>query len=143
MCTARDVMTAVPIALGEEGTVLGAARVMRENAVGAVMVVHGETLHGLVTDRDLVLRALADGRDPAATQLGGICSRDLVTARLDDEITTVIERMRMNAVRRIPVVQDGRPVGLVSTGDIAATGQAMASLRDLIIARPDVWLTGR
>ena len=99
MLTARDVMTAVPITLGEHKTVGDAARAMRENGVGAVLVVHGDTLHGLVTDRDIALRACADGSDPAAWRVGDICSRAPVTARPDDDIATVIELMRTHAVR--------------------------------------------
>jgi CBS domain-containing protein len=137
MPTARDVMTAVPITLSEEKTVTDAARLMRDNAVGAVLVVRGDTLSGLVTDRDIALRAIADGRDPAASRIGDICSGAPVTARPGDDIAAVMELMRAHAVRRIPVVEDGRPVGLVSTGDIAATGQDTRSLRDLITARPD------
>jgi CBS domain-containing protein len=148
MPTARDVMTAVPITLGEEDTAADAARVMREYAVGAVLVVRGDTLRGrtligVITDRDIALRAFGDGRDPAASRLGDICSRAPVSARPGDDIATVIELMRTHAVRRIPVVEDGRPVGLVSTGDIAATGQDTRLLRDLITARPDTEPTGR
>ena len=74
---------------------------------------------GLVTDRDLVVRVLAAGRDPRTTRLGEVCSRQTRTLAPDDEIAEAIGLIRRHAVRRIPIVEQGRAVGIVTIGDLA------------------------
>lgn len=136
MQSVRDVMTAVPITLRADETLADAARAMRENAVGAVMVVRDGELVGLVTDRDIVVRAVAEAR-PASSPLGDYCTSAPVIARPDDDVTEVVTTMRDRGVRRVPVVEGGRPTGLVSVGDIAAASDQMPVLADISTASPN------
>lgn len=138
MQTVMDVMTAVPITLRADESLADAARAMRQNAIGAVMVVeHDDELYGLVTDRDIVVRAVAEERAAAACRLRDFCTPGPVTVSPEDDLTEVVTAMRDQRVRRIPVVEDGRPTGLVSVGDIAAAGDETTVLADVSAAQPD------
>ncbi len=118
--TVRDVMTANPITLPASATFTDAARVMRDADVGPVVVLHEDgSLCGVVTDRDLVIRGAADGLDPTVTRLEAVCSREVLTVRPDDDVVQAMQLMRDRAIRRLPVVEAGRVVGIVSLGDIA------------------------
>lgn len=120
MQTVRDVMTTNVVYLPSETTLAEAARTMREQDIGDVVVADGAGLTGLVTDRDIVVRAVAERCDPAATTIGEIVSRDLVTVRPDDSIHTAALLMRDQAVRRVLVCDDNDGlVGIVSIGDLA------------------------
>jgi CBS domain-containing protein len=119
MQTVRDVMTTNVIYLPSETTLAEAASTMREQDIGDVVVADGPSLTGLVTDRDIVVRAVADRRDPSSTTLGEIVSRDLVTVRPDDSVHSAALLMRDRAVRRILVCDDNGLVGIVSIGDLA------------------------
>jgi CBS domain-containing protein len=127
----RDVMTGVPIALQHDETLAEAARAMRDHAVGCVLVTEGMRLSGVVTDRDIVIRAIAESRDPDKVCVGEVCSRDLAAVSPDDDVDDAIATMRRRAVRRLPVVAGGRAVGMVSLGDLALgrdTGPALAGI---------------
>ncbi len=137
MRSVKDVMTAVPITLRADETLADAARAMRNNAVGAVMVVSDDELVGLVTDRDIVVRAVAEARDARACRLRDFCTTVPVIAGPDDDVTDVVTTMRNHGVRRVPVVEGGRPTGLVSVGDIAAVSDQMPVLPDISTARPN------
>ena len=136
MRSVSSVMTAVPVTLREGEKLAAAARAMRDNAVGAIMVVRDGQLRGLLTDRDIVVRGLTNGRDPADLTLGEVCSPDPVTVRPDDDLDMVIRLMRERAVRRIPVVEDGEPVGLVSLGDLAIERDERVALAAICAAPP-------
>jgi CBS domain-containing protein len=110
----REVMTPNPVALEATTTVLDTARAMRDGDIGSVVVLEEERVIGIVTDRDVVVRALAEGRDPAVTPIGEICSRELHVMAPGDSVAAAMRVMRENAVRRLPVVKDGRLVGIVS-----------------------------
>lgn len=137
MQTVSSVMTAVPITLPEGEKLTAAARAMRDNAVGAVMVVRDGRLRGMVTDRDIVIRGLADGRDLEDLSVGDVCSRDPVTVRPEDDIRVAIRLMRDRAVRRLPVVEDGCPVGLVSIGDLTVGQEDDSALAGICAAPPN------
>jgi CBS domain-containing protein len=92
---------------------------MKERGTGTVLIVAGGRLSGLVTDRDIAIRVLADGRDPATTKIGDICSSELAVLGPDDDVDQAARLVRERAVRRIPVVDGGVPVGVVSIGDLA------------------------
>lgn len=92
---------------------------------------------GIVTDRDIVIRALAVGKDPSETLLGEICSRDLQTVSAEDSVGDVVRLMSEKAIRRVPVVEEGRPVGIVSLGDLAATQDPDSALADISSAPPN------
>jgi len=127
----HDVMTPNPIALMETSTVEEAALVMREADVGDVLVMHHNEVCGILTDRDIVVRFVADGHDPRATFIGEICSTDLTEVRPDDPIEHAIELMRFRAIRRLPVVDGGRVVGIVSLGDLACRRDPASALADI------------
>ena len=116
----RDVMTREPEVLDAEATVRQAAVAMKQRQVGDVLVRRDGKLCGIVTDRDLVVRGLAEKADPDRSQLGGLCSKELQTLGPEDSIEEAIRLMREKALRRIPVVDGtGKPVGIVSLGDLA------------------------
>jgi CBS domain-containing protein len=116
----RDVMSAAPVSLAADESVSTAAQAMKEHGIGTVLVVTDGRLSGLVTDRDIAVRVLAENRDPRTTRVGDIASSDLVVLGPDDDVDQAIRLVRERAVRRIPVVQDGAPVGVVSISDLAA-----------------------
>lgn len=133
----RDIMTGDPVTVEPQTSVTAVARIMRDQDLGAVLVTDGDELRGLVTDRDLVIRSVAAGGDPEQTTVAGACSDDVVTVRSDDELDHAVELMREHAVRRVPVVDDGRPVGIVSLGDLAMERDPESALGDISVARPN------
>jgi CBS domain-containing protein len=116
----RDLMTPHPVTLQADSSVQNAAEAMREQDIGDVLVVEDGRLRGIVTDRDIVVRGVAHFDDLTACSLGDVCGDQLLTATPDEEADAAITRMREAAVHRIPVVDDGQPVGVLSIGD--ATG---------------------
>ncbi len=113
-------MTVAPLALPLDATIDEAARVMRDEAIGDVLVTYAGRLCGLITDRDIVVRAVAEHRDTALTPLGDVCTAELVTLRPEDDTATAARLMRERAVRRLPVVDTlHRPIGIVSISDLA------------------------
>jgi CBS domain-containing protein len=132
-----DLMTSAPVSLRPAQPLTEAAKAMREQGIGSVLVVDGGRLKGLVTDRDIVVRAVADGRDPGRTTLADVCSPDLVTAAPDDDADTAVQRMRERGVRRIPVVDGDRPVGVLSIGDMAIERDEQSALADISAETPN------
>ncbi|GGN63957.1 oxidoreductase [Streptomyces albiflavescens] len=133
----RDIMTASPVTVGPLASVTSVARMMRDQNVGAVLVTEEGHLRGLVSDRDLVVRALADGADPDETTVTSACSDDLVTVSPDENLDLAITLMREHAVRRIPVVDHGHPVGIVSLGDLAIERDPESALGEISAATPN------
>jgi CBS domain-containing protein len=117
--TVEHIMKKDPVTLQAKAPILEAARAMRDKHIGNVVVLEGEKICGIVTDRDIVVRGLADGKDTKQTPLAEICSRDLLTVAPESSIDDAIQIMRDKAVRRLPVVSAGKPVGIVSLGDLA------------------------
>jgi CBS domain-containing protein len=114
----RQVMTANPLALPAGTTLVEAARTMRENEVSDVLVYDYGSLRGVITDRDVTIRAIAEGFDPSSTSLAEVCSRPLLTVTPDDTIEMAADLMRQRGVRRLAVVDDGGAVGIVSLNDL-------------------------
>ncbi|WP_432138174.1 MULTISPECIES: CBS domain-containing protein [unclassified Streptomyces] len=133
----RDIMTATPVTVEPQTSVTDVARLMRDENIGAVLVTDQDELRGVVSDRDLVVRALAEGWDPDDTTVVRTCSDDLVTITPDQDVDQAVGLMREHAVRRIPVVEDGRPVGIVSLGDLAMERDPESALGDISVARPN------
>ncbi|MBT2391826.1 CBS domain-containing protein [Streptomyces sp. ISL-1] len=133
----REIMTGTPAAVGPQTSVAEVARRMREEDIGAVLVVEGDRLRGLVTDRDLVVRALADGRNVDETTVSAACSDDLVAVSPDDDAERAVQLMRERAVRRLPVIENGHPVGIVSPGDLAIERDPGSALGDISSAEPN------
>ncbi len=115
----REVMTPNPVTLPATSLAIEAARAMRDSDIGDVIVLDGQTICGIVTDRDIVVRAVAEGLDPASTPLMEICSRVLTTISPHESVDKAVHLMREKAIRRLPVVENKRPVGIVSIGDLA------------------------
>jgi CBS domain-containing protein len=127
----RDLMTPDPVALSADTPVQQAAQAMREHDIGDVLVIDNGRLRGIVTDRDIVVRGLADWDDMSACSLGDVCSDQLVTATPDEDVEAAIGRMREASVRRIPVVDDGQPVGVLSIGDAAIERDSRSALAEI------------
>lgn len=131
----RDLMTTDPVTCQTDATIAEVARLMKERDIGNVLVMRGDTVSGIVTDRDIVVRGLAEGRDTSAF-VGDVCTGDLVTLSPDDDVTKAVKLMRERAVRRLPVVEGGRPVGIVSIGDLAIESNGESALADISAAPP-------
>jgi len=136
--TVAEMMTPDPIALPQTASVFDAAQKMRDASIGDVVVLDGERVCGIVTDRDIVVRAIAAGRDPRSTKLADICSRGLTTLRPEDNVGTAVRLMREHTVRRLPVVENGRPVGILTLGDLAIEEDSESALADVSAAPPNV-----
>jgi CBS domain-containing protein len=133
----REVMTADPRTVESSASVVDAARQMAEGDVGAVLVTEQGRASGIVTDRDIAVRAVAEGRDPQATKVSEICTRDPATLTVDQSVEDAIRIVREQNVRRIPVVQDGRPAGIVSIGDLAMQRDMGPALADISAEPPN------
>ncbi|PYN76249.1 MAG: CBS domain-containing protein [Candidatus Rokuibacteriota bacterium] len=136
--TIREVMTPDPITMPASASLFDAAQKMRAAGIGDVVVLEGEEVCGIVTDRDIVVRGIADGRDPRSTALADVCSRELTTVSPDDEVRTAVRLMRENAIRRLPVMKKGRPVGILTLGDLAMEQERDSALADVSAAPPNV-----
>ena len=135
--TVREVMTQDPVILKAETPLVEAARKMRDDDIGDVLVLKDGKLCGIVTDRDITIRATAEGKDPNAVRLGDVCSQDLVTIAADHPISEAVNLMRTHALRRLPVVDGGRPVGIVSLGDLAVERDPKSVLASISAADPN------
>ena len=117
--TVQDIMTSNPVTLQANTPVSEAARAMRDNDIGVVVVEQNGQLLGLVTDRDIVVRAVANDTNLSSTTLESICSKDVTSVSPDQSDTDAVQLMRQKAIRRLPVVQNGKVVGIISLGDLA------------------------
>jgi CBS domain-containing protein len=133
----HDLMTPNPVTLPGTASVHEAARAMRDQDIGDVIVIENQQVCGIVTDRDIVLRAVAEARDPAATRLADICSHALLTVAPTDSIAEAVRLMRTHAVRRLPVVEEGKAVGIVSLGDLAQERDPDSALGEISAAPPN------
>jgi CBS domain-containing protein len=133
----RDIMSPAPVCMASTESVSAAALAMREHGIGTALVLADDRLYGLVTDRDIVVRVLAENRDPLATRIGDICSTDLAVLGPDDDFAQATRLVRERAVRRIPIVQDGVPVGVVSIGDLALESDERSALSGISSAPPN------
>jgi CBS domain-containing protein len=118
--TAREVMTGGAECIGENETLLDAARKLRDLDVGA-MPICGEDnrLKGMLTDRDIVVKALAEGKDPASTKAGELGEGKPVTIGADDSVEEALRTMKDHKVRRLPVIDGHDLIGVVSQADLA------------------------
>jgi len=132
--TVREIMTENPVTLPRSASISEAAKRMRDDDIGDVIVMDDGDMCGLVTDRDIVVRAVAEGADPQFTKVDEICTHELVTVGPDDSLQQTVRLMRERAVRRVPVVDGGRPVGIVSLGDLAIELDERSGLADISAA---------
>ena len=116
----RDLMTKSPRSVESGSTVMEAARLMRDEDAGLIPIVEGEKLVGTVTDRDIAIRVVAEGKSPESITVGEIASRELVTIDPQQNLDEALRLMARHQVRRLPVVEeDGKLVGIVAQADIA------------------------
>ena len=133
----QEIMAHDPVTAETSSSLVEVARAMRDNDTGAVIAVDRGKVRGIVTDRDIVVRAVADGRDPADMRVEEICSEQPVTLNPQDRIETAAETMRRHDVRRLPVVDHDRAVGIVSLGDLAIERDEDSALADISAAVPN------
>jgi CBS domain-containing protein len=116
----QDLMTANPKTIASDGSILEAAKIMRDEDVGIVPIVDGDRLVGTITDRDLAVKVVAEGKDVRSTTVGEVASRDLVTVDPQQDLDEALRLMAQHQVRRLPVVEeDGRLVGILAQADVA------------------------
>ncbi len=114
----REVMTRPVVWVHPDASLVEAAQLMRAQGIGDVLVASGGKLLGVLTDRDITLRAVAEGIDPLAVTCHAVCTPDPVTIGPDEEVAEAAALMRRHAVGRLPVVEAGRPLGVISLGDV-------------------------
>jgi CBS domain-containing protein len=133
----REVMTSDPACVESSSTAREAASLMKDRDVGAIVVTDGGEAKGIVTDRDIAVRAVAEGKNPSDTQVQEICTSDPTTLGPDDSVEDAAKAMRENNIRRLPVVDGGKPVGIVSLGDVSQQRDAGETLADISAAAPN------
>jgi CBS domain-containing protein len=133
----RDIMSPAPVCMAPGESVSAAAQAMKRHGIGTVLVLADGRLSGLVTERDITVRVLAEGHDPGTTRIGDICSAELVVLSPDDDVEEAARLVRERAVRRIPVLRDGIPVGVVSIGDLALDKDANSALSGVSATPPN------
>ena len=135
----KDIMTANPVTLSENASCVEAAKAMHKGKIGAILVsrdADGE-LCGIVTDRDIVVRVVAKGNDPKSTTIGEVCTATLTTLAPNESADEAVRRMEKKAVRRVPVVDHGKAVGIVSLGDLAVDRDPRSALGQISAASPN------
>jgi CBS domain-containing protein len=133
----KDVMTAGVVAVRPDASLVEAAQLMRTQDIGDVVVAEGQRVVGVLTDRDITVRAVAEGIDPQTVSVGSLCTPDPVVVAPGDPVSAAVALMRAHAVRRLPVVEDGLPVGMVSLGDLAEADDPGSVLAEISRAEPD------
>jgi CBS domain-containing protein len=134
--TIREVMSQNPTSVDASATIQEAAQLMDKEDIGNVLVVENGEVQGIVTDRDIVVRVLAQGNGPDAS-VREACTTDLETLSPDDSIDDAIKKMQQANIRRLPVVEEGKPVGIVSLGDLAVERDKDSALADISSASPN------
>ena len=115
----RDAMTADPRTVRRDDAVVDAAKIMEEEDVGSVPVVDVDNvLVGMITDRDIVLRVVAAGKEPRTTTAGEVATKDVSPAYPDEPLDEALEQMAYRQVRRLPVIEDDRVVGILAQADV-------------------------
>ncbi|MBB5477144.1 CBS domain-containing protein [Micromonospora parathelypteridis] len=137
MTTVGEFMTTRLVTMDGNETLIAAAQEMRDSAIGDVVVTNGDSVVGIVTDRDITVRGVAENMDPGSTRLSQITTRDVITVSQYDDVVAAADLMRTYAVRRLPVIDDGRLVGLVSMGDLAVEREPQSVLADISADDPN------
>lgn len=127
----REVMTPGVVVVPPDASLVEAAQLMRAQDIGDVLVATERHVLGVLTDRDITLRAVADGADPLTVSARAVCTPNPVVVGPHDELSVAVGLMREHAIRRLPVVEDGRVVGMVSMGDIAIAQQPESALAEV------------
>ena len=133
----REVMTENPSTVEASANLTEAAQLMAKEDIGDVLVVENGELQGIVTDRDIVVKGLAEGNAPDDTSVREVATTEVATVGPDDTIEDAVKVVKEKDVRRIPVVEDGKPVGIVSLGDLAQHVDDDSALADISSASPN------
>jgi CBS domain-containing protein len=133
----RSVMNTNPVTLPARSSVAEAASAMRDANIGDVIVLEDGRICGILTDRDIVVRAVAEGRDLVSTKVADICSQEITTLSPTDNVEDAVRLMRDKAIRRLPVVEGDKPVGIVSIGDLAVSQDPRSALGHISAAPPN------
>jgi CBS domain-containing protein len=131
-----EIMTKGPIVVPLDLMLAEAAKLMRDHAIGNVLVTSNGHLCGVLTDRDIVVRAVADSRDPRRTTVGEVCSADVAAVGPDANVDDAVALMRARAIRRVPVVEDGTAIGILTLGDLAVRRDGNSALAEISKAPP-------
>jgi CBS domain-containing protein len=118
----RDIMTKSVATISPEATIKDAAQMMQRHNVGSIPVVDTNGLVGIVTDRDIVVRNIASGQDPSSTPIKNVMTSQVTTVTPDEDVNKITQMMSSRQIRRVPVVENQKLVGMVSLGDLATTG---------------------
>jgi CBS domain-containing protein len=135
--TVEEIMTRDPRTVDAGDPVIEAARIMRDNDIGDAVVMDGGQVAGIVTDRDIVVRGMAEGIDAESATVSEVCTTGIETIEPDASVDEALSRMREKDIRRLPVAKHGRPVGIVSLGDLAVERDPGSTLADISAASPD------
>ena len=135
--TVADVMTKDPVAMSADSSVVEAAKAMSDFRIGSVVVMEMDKPCGIVTDRDIAVKAVATGGDPSTTRLADICSRDLAAVRPDQSVDDAVKVMKSHDVKRVLVMTDSKLEGIVSLGDLTSRGMGEDVQDDLSKAEPN------
>jgi CBS domain-containing protein len=136
--TVKELMTSNPFTVAESASVSEAARIMRDQSIGDVLVARPDgTICGIVTDRDLALGVVAEDRDPTSMRVQDVCNHKIESIGSDDPVDEAVALMRNHAIRRLPVIDSGQLVGIVSLGDLAVERDPRSALADISEAPPN------
>jgi CBS domain-containing protein len=133
----EEIMTRDPRTVNADDPIIDAARVMRDNDIGDVIVMDGGQITGIVTDRDIVVRGVAEELDPSSAEVSEVCTTGVETIEPDASVDDALRRMREKDIRRLPVAKNRRPVGIISLGDLAVEREPDSTLADISAASPD------
>ena len=135
--TVEEIMTRDPQTVSADDPVVDAARIMRDRDIGDVIVLQNGDVGGIVTDRDIAIRGVADGRDPQSTSVSEVCTTGIEAIEPSASVDDALRKMREADIRRLPVVEGGRAVGIISLGDLAVEREPDSTLADISAAAPD------
>lgn len=137
MATVKDMMTRNPICLNHDEPVLEAARLMDRHDIGDVLVLKDGKVMGICTDRDIVVRCLAQGMDVNDCTVGDVCTGRVVAIEPNADLHEAAHTMREHKIRRVPVMEDGHAVGILSLGDLAEKADRESVLGEISDAPPN------
>jgi CBS domain-containing protein len=135
--TVRELLKGDPVTVEADATIQDAAKLMADNDIGNLPIVENSEVKGIVTDRDIVVRVIAKGDGPDAS-VREAATTDVETIGADTSIDDAIQKMEQSNVRRLPVVEDdGKPVGVITLGDLAQERDKSSALADISAASPN------
>jgi CBS domain-containing protein len=137
MTTVGEFMTTRLVTMDGDETLTAAAQEMRDSAIGDVIVTNGDSVIGIVTDRDITVRGVAEQMNGDTATLNQILTQDVITVSQYDDAVAAADLMRTYGIRRLPVIEDGRLIGLVSLGDLAVEREPQSVLADISADDPN------